>query len=49
VEDFIMEYVGELIQDEEAEARDLWNDVEKVTYMFTLNDQVSINSIMNSY
>lgn len=40
--DFIMEYVGEIIDDDEALERDKWNCIEKITYMFTLNNSVKI-------
>ena len=38
--DFIMEYVGEIIDIEEAEERDKWNQIEMITYLFRLNETV---------
>jgi SET domain-containing protein len=38
--DFIMEYTGEIIDENEATIREGWNDIEQVTYLFTLNSDV---------
>ena len=35
-----MEYVGEIIDIEEAEERDKWNQIEMITYLFRLNETV---------
>lgn len=39
--DFIMEYVGEIIEEDETKERDKWNEIEKITYLFTLNNSVT--------
>ena len=36
----IMEYVGEILDDNEALERETWNDIENVTYMFNVNEEV---------
>lgn len=39
--DLILEYIGEIIEHEETTERDKWNEIEKITYVFTLNSNVS--------
>ena len=38
--DLILEYIGEIIEHEETTERDKWNEIEKITYVFTLNSNV---------
>jgi len=38
--DLILEYIGEIIEHEETSERDKWNEIEKITYVFTLNSNV---------
>ena len=40
--DLILEYIGEIIDHEETSERDKWNEIEKITYVFTLNSNVLI-------
>ena len=37
---FVMEYVGEILTNEECEDRGAWNDINEVTYMFNVNSNV---------
>jgi hypothetical protein len=43
----IQEYIGELIDEEESNIRHLWNKIEKLTYLFLLNEEVSKNKKNN--
>lgn len=43
--DLILEYIGEIIEHEETSERDKWNEIEKITYLFTLNSYV-INALL---
>ncbi len=38
--ELIAEYIGEILDDMELTKRDIINDVDEVTYMFTLTDDV---------
>ena len=38
--DFIMEYIGEIVEEDETKERDKWNCIEEITYIFTLNNLV---------
>lgn len=38
--DFIMEYIGEIVEEDETKERDKWNGIEEITYIFTLNNLV---------
>ncbi len=39
--DLILEYIGEVIEHEETSERDKWNEIEKITYVFNLNNSVN--------
>jgi len=41
----VLEYIGEIIEHEETSERDKWNEIEKITYVFTLNSNVMIRKI----
>lgn len=39
-----MQYVGECIDHDEAERREKWDDLENLTYQFTLNSEYAVDS-----
>jgi SET domain-containing protein len=42
--ELIQEYTGEIIDFDQSEQRDKWNNVEEITYIFELNDNVTFLS-----
>jgi [histone H3]-lysine27 N-trimethyltransferase EZH2 len=48
-DDLIQEYTGEIIDTHQLEERDMWNNVEEITYIFDLNDQVKIDLIFLNF
>jgi SET domain-containing protein len=40
--ELIAEYIGEMLEEKEVRQREIWNDIEEVTYMFKLTETVKI-------
>jgi len=38
--ELIAEYLGEMLEEKEVTQREIWNDIEEVTYMFKLTESV---------